>query len=82
MCQTLRSELFLQHPLLEIGLAVEQQGHRDVAVLADLDRDDIAHLGEIGDRADRALVGLQRLDPAPARRAATARRASAAGGMR
>ena len=35
---------------------VEQHGHRDVAVFVDLDRDDVAHLGEVGDGADRPLV--------------------------
>ena len=51
-------------------------------VLVDLDGDHVAHLGEVGDGADRALVGLERLDPDLRARAATARRASAAGGTR
>jgi hypothetical protein len=58
-------ELLLKHAFLEVGLVVEQHGHCDVAVLVDLDRDDVAHLGEIGDRADRPLVGFQRVDGDP-----------------
>ena len=55
-------ELLLQDAFLEVGLVVEQQRHRDVAVFMDLDRDDVARFGEIGDGADRALVGFKRLD--------------------
>ena len=32
-----------------------------------LDRDDVAHLGEVGDGADRPLVGLEDVEAAPAR---------------
>ena len=37
------------------------------AVLVDFDGDDVAHLGEVGDGADRPLVGFERLDPDPRR---------------
>src|SRR6516225_5590638 len=57
------SELLLEYPLFQIELAIKQQGHRNVAILMNIDGDDIAHLGKIGDRADRAFVGLERLDP-------------------
>ena len=63
LCRSSRSELLLEHPLFEIELAVEEQGHRDVAVLVDIDGDDIARLGIIGDSADWAFVGLERLEP-------------------
>jgi hypothetical protein len=53
----------LEHPLFKIDLAVEEQRHRDVAVLVDIDGDDITQLGIIGDSADRAFVGLRRLEP-------------------
>src|SRR3984893_5156051 len=55
------SKLLLEHPLFEIGLAVEQQSHRDVAVLVYLDRLHVARLAEIRDGTDRPLVGLERL---------------------
>src|SRR6516162_1537892 len=74
-----RSELFLEHPLFEVELAVEEQGYRDVTILVDIDGDDITRFSEIGDGADRAFVRLQRVDrdlclvrqqrPAPATRA-------------
>src|SRR5215470_19560179 len=54
-------ELFLDDPLFEIGVIVEQQRHFDVAVLFDLHCHDVTRFGEIGDRADRAFVGLERL---------------------
>src|SRR5690348_18467332 len=60
-----RQELFIEDALFEVGVAVEEQGHHDVEVLADLDGDDIAGLGEIGDGADRALFDLEALDPYP-----------------
>src|SRR5215472_19284520 len=55
------SELFLDDPFFEIGVVVEQQRHPDVTVLLDFHRDDVAHLGEIGDGAYRAFVGLERI---------------------
>src|SRR5437763_14061825 len=55
-------ELFLQHAFLEVGLVVEQHGHRNVAVFVDLDRRDVAHLGEVGDRTDRPLFRLKGVD--------------------
>src|SRR3984893_18476987 len=55
-------ELFFQNALLEIELAVEQQGHGDVPVLADFDDDDIARFGKVGDGTDRAFIGFERLD--------------------
>src|SRR4051794_14255750 len=55
-------EMLLEDPLFEIGVAVEQRGHDDVAVFVDRDRDDIAHLGKISDGADRALGAFERVD--------------------
>ena len=55
---------------------------RDVAVFVDLDADHVARLGEVGDGADRPLVGFERVDPDLRRRGAAARRASAAGETR
>src|SRR5690606_10756871 len=52
-------ELLLEDALLEVVLRVEQQGRGGVAVLLDLDMGDVAHLGEVGDGADRALGRLQ-----------------------
>src|SRR3984893_3735137 len=75
------SELLLEHPLFEIGLAVEQQSHRDVAVLVDLDRLHVARLAEIRDGTHRPLVGLERLYM-HARLVRQARRASGVGGRR
>src|SRR5579862_7079362 len=56
-------KLLFEHAFFQVELSVEQLGHRDIAVLPDLDRADVAHLGEIGDRADRPLVGFERVDP-------------------
>src|ERR1700751_6338954 len=56
------SELFLDHPLFEVELAVVEQRRLGVPVLVDLDGDDVACLGEVCDGADRSLVGLERVD--------------------
>src|SRR5580658_3689208 len=53
----------LKDGFFEVGLVVEQQSHRDVAILVDLNAGHIARLGEIGDGADRALVAFERVDP-------------------
>ena len=58
----LAEELLLQHPLFEIVLGVEEHGERDVAVLADFDGRDVAHFGEVGGGADRALLGLEDIE--------------------
>src|SRR3546814_3942398 len=52
-------ELLGQHPLLEVVLGIEQQGHRAVARLADHDLHHVAHLVRIGGRADRPLVRIE-----------------------
>src|SRR6185437_14887789 len=58
----LGQKLLLEHALVEIVFGVEEQREGDVAVLADLDGDDVADLGEIGAGADRPLVGLDDLE--------------------
>ena len=50
----LRDDAFFQ-----VVFGVEQEGGGDAAVLADDDPGDVAHLGEVGDRADRALGGVE-----------------------
>ena len=56
-------KLLLEDALFEVGFVVEQQSHRDVAILVDLDAGHVARLGEIGDGADRALVAFERVEP-------------------
>ncbi len=51
-------ELFPDDPFFQVVFRVEQQGRRDVAVLAHHHLLDIPHLGEIGDGADRAGSGV------------------------
>src|SRR5215469_17075704 len=76
------SELLLDDPFFEIGVVVEQQRHLDVTVLLDFHRDDVAHLGEIGDGAYRAFVRFERIysnaRPMRQQRAAPAPRAKSA----
>src|SRR3546814_14002299 len=55
-------ELLGQHPLLEVVLGIEQQGHRAVARLADHDLHHVAHLVRIGGRADRPLVRIEHVE--------------------
>ena len=50
------------HPLFEVELVVVEQRRLGVPVLVDLDGDDVACLGEVGDGADRPLVGFERVD--------------------
>ena len=58
-----RGELLFENALLEIGVVIEQQGYGNVEVLFDIDRHNVAHFSEVGNSADRALIGLESLDP-------------------
>lgn len=51
-------ELFLQDPFFEILFRIEQQGQDRAAVLADLDTGHVAHLGVVGNGADRPFLRL------------------------
>src|ERR1700731_1623449 len=56
------SELLAQNALVEAVAGIEQHGHIDAVIHADLDGPHRAHLVVVGDGGDRALVGFEHLD--------------------
>src|SRR5579883_1496598 len=54
-------ELLLEDTFLQVVLGIEEECQADAAILDHLDLDDVAHLGEIGDGADRPFLRLENL---------------------
>ena len=55
-------ELFVQNPLFQILVGIEQQAHLDVPRLRDFDLYDVTRFPGVGRHADRALLAVKNVE--------------------